>query len=123
MTFPGGSRILGWTAVCGLAIGVFGAVPAEASRSDLKAAKSWTYQLQGNIGSIASSDADVAVIDGENASARAMVERLKRKPGGGRRVVIGYLSIGEAETYRGYWKNCCANGSPCPRSDTMRNDS
>jgi cysteinyl-tRNA synthetase, unknown class len=76
----------------------------------LKSAKSWTYQLQGNVGAIAGTDADVAVID-ETAGA-AMVEKLKRKPGGGRRIVIGYLAIGEAEKWRGYWKTCCAGGSP-----------
>ena len=88
------------------------AAPAHANRSQLKAAKSWTYQLQGNIGAIASSGADVAVIDWDHAGSRAAVERLKQKPGGGRRVVIGYLSIGEAERGRGYWKSCCANSSP-----------
>jgi cysteinyl-tRNA synthetase, unknown class len=76
----------------------------------LRSAKSWTYQLQGNVGAIAGTDADVAVID-ETAGA-AMVEKLKRKPGGGRRIVIGYLAIGEAEKWRGYWKSCCAGGSP-----------
>ena len=88
------------------------AAPAEASRTQLKAAKSWTYQLQGNIGNIAGTDADVAVIDLDQGGNSAMVQRLKQKPGGGRRVVIGYLSVGEAEKWRGYWKSCCANGSP-----------
>ncbi len=83
--------------------------PAPASGL-LKSAKSWAYQLQGNVGAIAGTDADVAVID-ETAGA-AMVEKLKRKPGGGRRIVIGYLAIGEAEKWRGYWRNCCAGGSP-----------
>ncbi len=83
---------------------------AYASRSQLKAAKSWAYQLQGNVGALAGSDADVVVID-EMAGA-GMVEKLKRKPAGGRRVVIGYLAIGEAETWRGYWKGCCAARAP-----------
>lgn len=85
---------------------------AQASRSQLKAAKSWTYQLQGNVGAIAGTDADVAVIEADTLSGSGGMERLKRKPNGGRRVVIGYLSIGEAEKWRGYWKNCCATGSP-----------
>jgi cysteinyl-tRNA synthetase, unknown class len=84
--------------------------PAIASRSDLKNASSWTYQLQGNVAPIAGSGADVAVIDWDHVGNRATVERLKRKPGGGRRVVIGYLSIGEAESWRGYWTSCCAGG-------------
>ncbi len=31
------------------------------------------------------------------------IHQLKKKPGGGRRLVVGYLSIGEAENYRYYW--------------------
>lgn len=89
---------------------LMGASPAHAGRSELRAAKSWAYQLQGNTGALAGSNADVVVVDLDQAG--GLVERLKRKPGGGRRQVIGYLSIGEAETYRSYWKRCCANGSP-----------
>jgi cysteinyl-tRNA synthetase, unknown class len=81
-----------------------------AGRSELKSATSWTYQLQGNVGQISGTAADVAVIDWDHVNNRSTVESLKRKPGGGRRQVIGYLSIGEAETWRGYWKNCCAGG-------------
>ncbi len=100
------------TLICCLALASFGATSAHASRSQLKAAKSWTYQLQGNVGEIAATGADVAVIEADTAGGRGTIERLKRKPDGGRRVVIGYLSIGEAEKWRGYWKSCCASGSP-----------
>ena len=31
------------------------------------------------------------------------IERMKIKPDGGRRVVLAYLSVGEAEQYRSYW--------------------
>ena len=89
-----------------------GATTAEANRSLLKSAKSWTYQLHGNVAPIAGGAADVAVIDWDHVHDRGMLARLKQKPGGGRRLVIGYLSIGEAETYRGYWKSCCAGKSP-----------
>ena len=100
-----------------LAVGLIAALlagvgPAQASRSGLKTAKSWVYQLQGNAGSLAGSGADVVVIDAEQGGNRALVERLKHKPDGGRRQVIGYLSIGEAEKWRGYWKSCCAGGAP-----------
>jgi cysteinyl-tRNA synthetase, unknown class len=98
-----------WT-VAALAAALVAAPEASEASGLLKSAKSWTYQLQGNVGAIAGTDADVAVID-ETAGA-AMVEKLKRKPGGGRRIVIGYLAIGEAEKWRGYWKNCCSSGSP-----------
>ena len=72
-----------------------------------KKIKSWHYQLQDiNPSAIAKSPADMVVIDysGENgAFTKAQVERMKRKPDGSRRVVIAYMSIGEAETYRWYW--------------------
>jgi len=69
--------------------------------------KSWHYQLQDIDPSvIAKSSADMIVIDysGSNGPfTRAQVEQMKRKPDGSRRVVIAYMSIGEAETYRWYW--------------------
>lgn len=43
-------------------------------------------------------------LDGENRAGETRVlERLKRKPDGARRIVLSYLSIGEAEDYRSYW--------------------
>ncbi|WP_299430584.1 endo alpha-1,4 polygalactosaminidase [uncultured Maribacter sp.] len=33
------------------------------------------------------------------------IEKLKKKPGGGQRLVMCYMSIGEAEDYRYYWDN------------------
>jgi cysteinyl-tRNA synthetase len=69
--------------------------------------KSWHYQLQ-NIdpSAIARSSADMVVIDysGESGPfSRAQVEQMRRKPDGSRRVVLAYMSIGEAESYRWYW--------------------
>ncbi|OHD18751.1 MAG: hypothetical protein A2087_00015 [Spirochaetes bacterium GWD1_61_31] len=46
---------------------------------------------------------DLFGVDG-NALSAAEVEALQRKPQGGRRLVIAYLSIGEAEEYRWYWR-------------------
>ncbi|MBN2656082.1 MAG: endo alpha-1,4 polygalactosaminidase [Spirochaetales bacterium] len=50
---------------------------------------------------------DVFIIDlfDDDGSALSSddIGRLKRKPGGGRRLVISYMSIGEAEDYRFYW--------------------
>jgi cysteinyl-tRNA synthetase, unknown class len=51
---------------------------------------------------------DLVVIDlfhfGE-AYSKEEVSLLQKKPNGNRRLVICYLSIGEAENYRYYWKN------------------
>ncbi len=70
-------------------------------------AKSWGYQLAGlSIEEAARSPYDLLVVDATTglASGRAFtvteVERLKRKPDGSRRIVVSYLSIGEAEDYR-----------------------
>ena len=40
------------------------------------------------------------------------VETLQTKPGGGRRLVLAYLSIGEAEDYRHYWREAWEEAPP-----------
>ena len=95
-------------AIVGLAI----LTPAAAGRGELKAAKSWAYQLNGDTSRLTSSAADVVVIDADQGRNHGLLARLKQKPGGGRRQVVGYLSIGEAERDRAYWSACCASGSP-----------
>src|SRR5262245_48134198 len=77
----------------------------------LAAARSWGYQLQKiRPTAIASAPYDVFVIDysadGTDAKAfsAADIAALKVKPDGSRRIVLAYLSIGEAETYRYYWR-------------------
>jgi cysteinyl-tRNA synthetase, unknown class len=105
-------RELGLGSLAGVAGFGLGLSPgsAEASRGLLKSAQSWAYQLQGNVGSIASSGADVVVVDADHM--RGAATRLRTKPGGGRRVVIAYVAIGEVETWRGYWKGLSASGRP-----------
>lgn len=80
-------------------------------------AKSWAYQLT-NLGPeqqkrIIESNYDVVVVDYARSLAtdavevpltREEVDRMKRKPDGGRRQVIAYLSIGESEDNRYYWQ-------------------
>lgn len=73
-------------------------------------ARNWGYQLQDiDVARAAASPYDVLVIDyardgtEETRLTAAELERLKRKPDGGRRLVIAYVSIGEAESYRPYW--------------------
>ncbi len=87
------------------------AVPAhQAATERLAAVKSWAYQLQhADPAEIARSSYDLVVVDysvnGDPAKPlkAADVERMKKKPGGGRRIVLAYVSIGEAEDYRFYW--------------------
>ncbi len=63
---------------------------------------------QAYLQSLANTDYDLLIIDafykGQLLSA-AEVNALKTKAGGGKRLVIAYMSIGEAEDYRFYWQN------------------
>jgi cysteinyl-tRNA synthetase len=76
--------------------------------------RNWHYQLQSlDLDRLARNDADLLVIDFSQSQPagrpmrpleRAEVERLKRRADGSRRLVVAYLSIGEAEEYRYYWR-------------------
>ena len=82
---------------------------ADAGRR-LGGVKSWGYQLQhGDPENIAKSPYDLVVVDysrnGEDDGRFTAdeVRKMQTRPDGGRRIVLAYLSIGEAETYRYYW--------------------
>jgi cysteinyl-tRNA synthetase, unknown class len=73
----------------------------------ISAVKSWGYQLQ-NIkpGKIAGCGHDLVVIDHCNDDrpfTPAEVAAMRRRPDGSCRLVLAYMSIGEAESYRFYW--------------------
>lgn len=98
-----------------IALGLFAARLIEPRPDSLLAGvTSWHYQLQSlDLDRLGASTADLLVIDFSQSSGagRPMrpldaseVKRLKRKPDGGRRIVLAYLSIGEAEEYRYYWQ-------------------
>jgi cysteinyl-tRNA synthetase len=53
-----------------------------------------------------------AFFDGDQALTPDQVARLQSKPGGERRFVISYMSIGEAEDYRFYWESGWRPGDP-----------
>jgi len=58
---------------------------------------------------------DLILVDAffeENVLSPAQVAALQTKPGGARRLVIAYMSIGEAEDYRAYWQSGWKPGSP-----------
>jgi len=72
--------------------------------------RNWAYQLQGaDPAEIAASPFDLVVTDysrdgtGRNAHSVDEVRSMRRKADGGARVVLSYMSIGEAEDYRYYW--------------------
>jgi cysteinyl-tRNA synthetase, unknown class len=88
-----------------------GAATLPSPARTLAAAKSWGYQLQKiDPNALGAAPYDVLVIDysrdgtDERALTAEEIARLKVKPDGGRRIVLAYLSVGEAENYRYYWQ-------------------
>ena len=73
----------------------------------IDAVESWGYQLQ-NIkpGKIAGCSGDLVVIDycnDDRPFSPAEVAAMRQRPDGSCRLVLAYMSIGEAESYRFYW--------------------
>lgn len=85
------------------------AVALPAAREVLSKARSWGYLLQ-NVSApmLLKTDYDVLVLDAGTPHpgaqlSRADMVKLKRKRDGSRRILLGYINIGEAEDYRYYW--------------------
>ena len=85
--------------------------------------KSWGYQLQKlDLEALSTSPFDLLVIDHapdrvesvELFFRRAEIERLRIKPDGTPRLVLAYISIGEAERYRFYWDDAWLEDQKCP---------
>ena len=102
----------------------FGQLPVErptlGAREGLPiaAARSWGYQLQ-NVGLQSISDGtDLLVVDYSRDGSESRVfgadeiERLRTRNDGSKRIVLAYLSIGEAESYRYYWQKRWTPGQP-----------
>ncbi len=98
-----------------LLVATLGPATAQTRDNVFKNAKTWAFQLKNldaaQQAKLAASPYDVIVIDSEDYPGgkerpldREEVERMKKKPDGSRRLVIAYFSVGEAETYRYYWK-------------------
>ena len=90
---------------------------AQERKNPLLGPKSWAFQLDNlnptTMKRIIDSKYDLVVLDTEKMRAadgannyltRAEIDAIKVKADGGRRMVIAYLSIGEAENNRYYWK-------------------
>ncbi|MBF0277385.1 MAG: endo alpha-1,4 polygalactosaminidase [SAR324 cluster bacterium] len=89
--------------------------PYHENNSDvhsLKEAKNFLYwinpaPMESFLNQIRQSSYDAIIIDlfvDGNSLQREQVESLKTKENGGKRLVIAYMSIGEAEDYRWYWQ-------------------
>jgi cysteinyl-tRNA synthetase len=87
--------------------------PAEQRQLLLAPVQSWGFQLRLiRFPKIAEAPLDLVVIDHALSAGRRFIHEFspeqvrlaKSKPDGSRRLVLAYLSIGEAERYRFYWK-------------------
>ncbi len=76
----------------------------------------WMYQIQGlenrgDVNALDETDYDLLVVEpGNNLidepyETGYIVDQLKNKPDGQKRILLAYIDIGEAEEYRTYWKN------------------
>ena len=81
--------------------------------------RTWVYQLDRiDPRAIAASGFDLAVVDysadgsAESAFSPGTLDMMKRKPDGSRRIVLAYMSIGEAEDYRFYWQEDWSRNPP-----------
>jgi cysteinyl-tRNA synthetase, unknown class len=102
----------GVAATCDSALAQSRPSASQERRLRVRDVKSWAIQYRRiDPLEIAASPFDLVVIDfrpdvlfgTEFAFSRADVALMQRRPDGGRRVVIAYLSVGEAEDYRAYW--------------------
>ena len=95
----------------------------------LAGAKNFLYLLNSNVQyatkaefltAMRATNYDVFIIDlffddadlGQVAYTKAEIDSLKTKADGGSRLVIAYMSIGEAEDYRFYWNTAWATSPP-----------
>lgn len=97
---------------------------SNARKEALAAVQSWLLLLNNDlapdmVSRIAASDHDLAVIDflpsqewAKSYDMAGTVRALQRKPDGGRRLVIAYLNVGQAEDYRSYWRKGWKPGKP-----------
>jgi len=116
-------RALATLALAALAVFLSGAASFAAGRGDAKAlearlsrlaaVRSWGYQLRRlDVDHVAGAPLDLVVVDYARSRSRGVehvftpdeVRRMQLRPEGGRRIVLAYLSIGEAEWYRYYWQ-------------------
>lgn len=91
--------------------------------SNISEAKNFLYLInsenfstkQDFINSVSATNYDVIIMDlfhNEQVYTSEEIEQLKTKQNGGKRLVICYMSIGEAEDYRYYWQSDWTVGNP-----------
>lgn len=95
----------------------------KARRALMGDVQTWGYQLQKlDTAALAASPFDLLVVDHAPDRVESVelsfrpkeVAALKVKPDGTRRIVLAYMSIGEAEWYRFYWDPAWSQKANCP---------
>ncbi|MBI2444995.1 endo alpha-1,4 polygalactosaminidase [Candidatus Micrarchaeota archaeon] len=86
--------------------------------SDLRSVKTWAYQLTGysavdSLSQLKASSAQLVVIDAFSSTptTKFTASQIQELKSAGKKVVA-YMSIGEAENYRYYWKTGWTTGNP-----------
>jgi cysteinyl-tRNA synthetase, unknown class len=96
---------------------------ADERRQRIGAVRNWGYWLSSfELSGVVAAPHDLMVIDSEISANRAFerehtpseVARMKRRPDGSPRILLAYLSIGEAERYRPYWRQAWYDPSTKP---------
>jgi cysteinyl-tRNA synthetase len=113
---PGADPICGEGSLCGYLPAVLN--DAAGARPPLLAVNDWLYQLQNiDLAAIGGTAYDLVVMDysaegdDETAYTADQIAALKASAGG-RKIVLAYMSIGEAEDYRFYWQEDWQPGDP-----------
>lgn len=101
----GALRIVGCDVLVALVLVACGGADPVARHPSLAAIDSWVYQLQGvDPEHIGASPFDLAVVDAADDDGEPWSRDEVAAMRSDGRVVLAYLSIGEAETYRDYWE-------------------
>ncbi len=94
----------------------------------LNAAQTWMYQIQdlnenGQLTALAQSDYPLLVLEpGQNFTdspydTATIVQTLRNRPDGSRRLLLAYIDIGQAEDYRSYWQSTWTAPTGTTRGD------
>jgi cysteinyl-tRNA synthetase len=85
--------------------------PQSSVHNPLLKVDSWGYQLQAiDTKAFAKLNYDLVVMDYSKAGDKGSVftsaelDQIRKMPNGRKRILLAYLSVGEAETYRYYWQ-------------------
>ncbi len=105
-----------------ITVAVLGAAAADAAGSELGDVRSWLYFLdvnldEGTISRIADSGHDMVVIDfitseTENTGFRLAATVMRWREASHPKLVVAYIDIGQAESYRTYWRPEWRIGDP-----------